>query len=209
MMVRAAIAAFGVPFILGMGALAVYRNTKDLFLPVGREQQASRSDSSSSDAEKKEAAPGSATPETVDVDEVARRRALDLKQEQLRGLDPQSVVREWMTALAEKEHDAANAVNQQALGSAAAQFASVFLTKRPPEAALADLRPALDYDVLDKCLASLRSLKESSLRDDLQSYIRSKVVKLAEIFEMQPVDRDRLAALAAKIEEAASTPDGK
>jgi hypothetical protein len=207
-MVRAAIASFGVPFILGLGTLAVYRNTKDLFLPMDPVPGQSSTKSGSAAAPKgDEAAP--AAEERPSLEDVARRRAEQMKQDELRSLQSESLVHEWMVALTEKSHDAASAENQQALASAAGQFASVFLTRTPQEAAIADIRPELDYDVLDKCLAALAALPESSLRQDLDAYIRSKVVKLAEVFEMHPVDRERLAHLAAAAAEAAGVSGDK
>jgi len=206
-MVRAAIAAFGVPFILGMGALAVYRNTKDLFLPAeGGKETSAPAEPAAAPKEKVEEPAAAPAP---DLEEVARRRAEQVKQDQLHGLEPEAIVREWLSALAEKQKDAASADNQQALSAAAGQFASVFLTKCPQEAAVCDIRAELDYDLLDKCLASLTSLADSSLRKDLDGYIRSKVLKLAETFEMHPVDRERLAKLAASASEGVSIPDGK
>jgi hypothetical protein len=207
-MVRAAIAAFGVPFILGMGALAVYRNTKDLFLTVEGDKKEASAPAEPAPAPKANVEEPAAA-RAGDLEELARRRAEQAKQDQLHGLEPEAIVREWLSALAEKQKDAANADNQQALAAAASQFSSVFLTKCPQEAAVCDIRAELDYDLLDKCLASLASLADSSLRKDLDGYIRSKVVKLAETFQMHPVDRERLAQLAASAAEGASIPDGK
>jgi hypothetical protein len=126
-----------------------------------------------------------------DLEEVARRRAEQAKQDQLHGLEPEAIVREWLSALAEKQKDAASADNQQALSAAAGQFASVFLTKCPAGSSRlrhprrAGLRPARQVSrVVDLAGRTARSARIS------MAYIRSKVLKLAETFEMHPVDRD-------------------
>ncbi|MFO0981972.1 MAG: hypothetical protein U1E76_09555 [Planctomycetota bacterium] len=76
--------------------------------------------------------------------------------------------------------------------AAAPAFWPVFLSHEPATATPEQVLAEVSYAQVDVCLAAVSRIGDQTDRQEMAGYVKSQVVKIAELLEMRPVDVHRL-----------------